>query len=76
VCFFHLHTRLRVHLAPGFPCALFFSGRMVTAQLGRYPSRENVVSRHCFSFSSWPGFVPAIHVFGAVKREDVDARDI
>src|SRR5882724_2723239 len=22
VCFFHLHARLRVRLAPGFPCAL------------------------------------------------------
>jgi hypothetical protein len=24
VCFFHLHARLRVHVAPGIPCALLF----------------------------------------------------
>jgi len=24
---------------------------------------------------SWPGFVPAIHVFVAPEKQDVDARD-
>jgi hypothetical protein len=25
--------------------------------------------------TSWPGFVPAIHVFTASRKKDVDARD-
>jgi hypothetical protein len=34
VCFFHSHTRLRVRLAPGIPCALIISGGF-DASLGR-----------------------------------------
>jgi len=40
VCFFHLHARLRVHRAPGIPCALCFEGSFGD-QLGRYSRREN-----------------------------------
>ena len=35
-----LRTRLRVQRAPGIPHALF--GRIIRAQLGRYPHRGNV----------------------------------
>src|SRR5258708_37695854 len=35
VCFFISHARLRVHRAPGIPCALRFQGRELHAQLGR-----------------------------------------
>ena len=46
-CFFHLHARLRVRLAPGIPHALF--GRTIRGQLGRNAPRGcGVVSRrHC-----------------------------
>ena len=40
VCFFILHARLRVHRAPGIPCAPIFSGRKIHAQLGRIASRD------------------------------------
>ena len=40
VCFFISHARLRVHWAPGFPCALCFLRDKVRAQLGRYSRRE------------------------------------
>ena len=40
VCFLHLHTRLRVQRASGFPCALCFLGRMVHAQPGRIAPRD------------------------------------
>ena len=39
VCFFNSHARLRVQRAPGFPCALYFSGARL-ANLGRIVSRE------------------------------------
>jgi hypothetical protein len=32
VYFFHLYARLRVHRAPGIPCALCLSGRTVLAK--------------------------------------------
>ena len=35
-----LHTRPRVQRAPGFPCALCFRGREITANLGRIAPRE------------------------------------
>src|SRR6266478_5750778 len=38
---FILHARLWVHRAPGIPCALHFSGRMILARLGRDQRREN-----------------------------------
>src|SRR4030081_1297449 len=34
------HARLRVHLAPGIPHALYFRGREIQASLGRFASRE------------------------------------
>jgi hypothetical protein len=47
----HAHTRLRVRLAPGIPHALWFKGRRILAQLGRFASRECEgvfgVGRHC-----------------------------
>jgi hypothetical protein len=46
-----LHTRPRVHRAPGIPCALFIPGRKFPAQLGRIAPREGgVVS----AILSWP----------------------
>jgi len=41
MCFFILRMRLRVHQAPGFPCALFFGRDNVHASLGRFPRRGN-----------------------------------
>src|SRR5258708_28000970 len=35
-----LHTRLRVHWAPGIPCALDLSGRTLPAPLGRTAPRD------------------------------------
>src|SRR5882672_4237431 len=40
VWFYFFHARLRVHWAPGFPCALFLSRANVRAKLGRIASRE------------------------------------
>ena len=40
VCFSFLHTRLRVHQTPGFPCALHFGVADLCARLGRIVSRE------------------------------------
>ena len=40
---FYSHTRLRVHRAPGIPCALCFARGHVPAQLGRVASREGDV---------------------------------
>src|SRR5260221_14255121 len=41
VCFFHLHTRLRVHRAPGIPCALYCRrGETVFAKLGHSVPRD------------------------------------
>src|SRR5260370_41463096 len=41
VCFFTLHARLRVHRAPGIPCALCLSRRERLMQnLGRLAPRE------------------------------------
>src|SRR5260370_14241118 len=37
------HARLRVHWAPGIPCALCFSGRNGFAKLGRLVPRECVL---------------------------------
>jgi hypothetical protein len=34
------HARLRVHWAPGIPCALCFPGRTIFAKLGRIAPRE------------------------------------
>jgi hypothetical protein len=34
VCFSISHARLRVQRAPGFPCALFFSGAMFVHSSG------------------------------------------
>src|SRR5438105_15814966 len=36
-CAFLLRARLRVQPAPGFPCALYFLGRMILERLGRNP---------------------------------------
>src|SRR5882724_5002792 len=50
---FSLHTRLRVHWAPGFPCALLSEARTVFAKPGRIAPRERGVlfwklgQRHC-----------------------------
>jgi hypothetical protein len=35
VWFFNSHARLRVHRAPGFPCALDFQGHEVQAKLAQ-----------------------------------------
>src|SRR5258708_21878757 len=44
VCLFLSHTRLRVHWAPGFPCALCLSRRQRFLQkLGRITPRERGV---------------------------------
>jgi hypothetical protein len=40
VCFFNSHARLRVHQAPGFPCALYFSGPTMTQNSDASASRE------------------------------------
>src|SRR5712675_3163758 len=40
LCFIS-HMRLRVHWAPGIPCALCFPGRTVFAELGRIAPRES-----------------------------------
>src|SRR5213595_3282992 len=47
VCFFILHARLRVHRAPGIPCALCFRGTRFRAQLGRFYAAR---SRRCVSW--------------------------
>src|SRR6266404_611445 len=46
---FILRARLRVHRAPGIPCALCFEGREIHARLGRIASRdrEGMCHRHC-----------------------------
>jgi hypothetical protein len=41
VCFFHSHTRLRVRLAPGIPCALIIRGTILPAGLGHDQCRGN-----------------------------------
>jgi len=46
MCFFNLHVRLRVHRAPGIPCALF-SRVTLSAQLARY-RREDAKTRLLF----------------------------
>ena len=43
--YYHLHTRLRVHWAPGIPCALCLSRGIVLQNLGRLAPRE----RGCIS---------------------------
>ena len=51
--FYFLHARLRVHRAPGIPCALYFRGWLL-AQLGRFHAAR---TRGCVSaISSWPSF--------------------
>src|SRR6476620_1731394 len=40
VCFLHLHARLRVHRAPGIPCALCFLRASGFERLGRIAPRE------------------------------------
>jgi hypothetical protein len=49
VCFFILHTRLRVRHAPGFPCALSFEGKDFQSNLGRIAPRDRgtLSNRHC-----------------------------
>ena len=42
LCFIS-HARLRVHRAPGIPCALCFAGRTILAQLGRIAPRDRGV---------------------------------
>src|SRR5260370_23711935 len=45
VCFFISHARLRVHRAPGIPCALYFRrGETVFAKLGRLEPRDRGVA--------------------------------
>src|SRR5258708_29598997 len=44
VYFFHLYARLRVHQAPGIPCALCLSRDIVLQNLGRLAPRERGVA--------------------------------
>jgi hypothetical protein len=44
VCFIISHARLRMHWAPGFPCALCLLRDSFLAKLGRYLRRENAES--------------------------------
>src|ERR1700687_2501228 len=48
------HARLRVHWAPGIPCALCFPGRTIDAQLGRIAPRDRglVSFRGCLKIES------------------------
>src|SRR5438477_6312297 len=61
VCFFILHARLRVHRAPGIPCALCLSRANVHANLGRYRAAR-------MPKLVMAGLVPAIHVFAATEK--------
>ena len=54
VCFFHLHTRLWVRPAPGFPCALCLSGGTAFFQNSGRSSRENERLRHRCELLSLP----------------------
>jgi hypothetical protein len=40
VCFFILHARLRAQRAPGIPCALWFEGKEILANLERITLRD------------------------------------
>jgi hypothetical protein len=68
VCFFHLHARLRVHWAPGIPCALYFGEAKQFAQLGRnHAARSRShVCRHCERSE-------AIHL-AAQKKQSISPR--
>src|ERR1700727_81710 len=44
--FYLWHTRLRVHQAPGFPCALSSRARMIKARAGDVARARLLVSRH------------------------------
>ena len=74
VLYLNSHARLRVHWAPGIPCALVSLGETVHAKLGRIAprGRETMsVSRHCEerlvrrSSTSEGGSDQAIHSFFA-----------
>jgi len=43
VCFFILHARLRVHRAPGIPCALNSTGGMFMAKLAPVARRDREI---------------------------------
>jgi hypothetical protein len=68
VCFLFLHTRLRAHQSPGFPCALFSGGTRffcITWALSAPRDREAVSCRHCEERKrrSNPHVREAIHMF-------------